>query len=380
MPRSIIIAAFALFFAAASGQTATRPEAPATRPRTFSPVCNFVQDAILEPKQPFELVPGKDPNGWAFLIEPYLWATALSGTTQISPGPAVSINSSAKSLLQNLDWGVMAMAEARKGRWGILADGFYAELSPDVKLGGVFYNSTDLKVQQAFASLALAYRVIDDRRGFVDLYAGARYNYLGLQAEFETSPSGIATFADGFTERLATRLRSVVAEALPDLIRREPDLRRLLAHRRLGGRFGNSQGALRDLIKAEAIARLNPSAKAQAALDAAKKKFSSALADDIEDALPKDAGGDQWWVDPLVGLRGQLNFTRWLYATIQSDVGGFGAGSQITWNVLGALGVNFTRNVSGELGYRYMYVDYNRNGVLYDMNTYGLFASLGLKF
>jgi hypothetical protein len=363
-----------------NGRAAADQTSAAESSRSFSPVCAFLRDSILEPKQPFELVPGKDPNGWTFVIEPYLWATALSGTTQISPGPAIAINASAKNLLQNLDWGVMAMAEARKGRWGILADGFYAELSPDVKLGGTFYNSADLNVQQAFASLALAYRVIDDRRGFVDLYAGARYNYMGLQAEFETSPSGIAAFADGFTERLSTRIRSVVAEALPEMIGKEPDLRRLLARQRLGSRFGRSQSALRELIKAEAIAQINPTAKAQSDLKEAKKKFSSALANDIEDALPQDAAGDQWWVDPIVGLRGQLNFTRWLYLTLQSDVGGFGAGSQITWNVLGALGANFTRNVFGELGYRYMYVDYNRNGVLYDMNSYGIFMSIGFKF
>jgi hypothetical protein len=360
---------------------ANSPQAPSQAdPVSFAPVSGFLRDSVLDPKQPFELIPGKDPNGWSFVIEPYLWATALSGTVGVAPAPSLNLQASAKNLLQNLDWGLMGMVEARKGRWGILGDGFYAELSPDVKLGGVFYNSADLTVQQAFASLALAYRVIDDRRGFLDVYAGARYNYLGLQMDLETSPSGIAAFADAFTDRLQARIRTVVAEALPDMIRREPDLRRLLARRGIGGRFGPSQGALRELIKAEAIARLNPSAKANADLANAKKKFSSTLAADLEDALPKEVEGDQWWVDPLVGLRGQINFTRWLYFTAQSDVGGFGVGSQITWNVLAALGVNFTRNVFGELGYRYMYVDYDRNSVLYDMNSYGLYTSIGFKF
>ena len=55
-------------------------------------------------------------------------------------------------------------------------------------------------------------------------------------------------------------------------------------------------------------------------------------------------------------------------------------GSQITWNTQATVGVNFTRNIFGELGYRYMYVDYNKNNFLYQMNSFGLFSSIGVKF
>jgi hypothetical protein len=39
------------------------------------------------------------------------------------------VDFSAKDILQHLDWGVFAKGEIRKGRWGILADGFFAQLS-----------------------------------------------------------------------------------------------------------------------------------------------------------------------------------------------------------------------------------------------------------
>jgi len=96
--------------------------------------------------------------------------------------------------------------------------------------------------------------------------------------------------------------------------------------------------------------------------------------------LPTSVAGTQWWVDPIVGLRGQINFTRWLFVAAQGDVGGFGAGSQIAWNVQATIGVNFTRNIFGELGYRYFYMDYQNNGAVYDAQESGLFSGIGIKF
>ena len=85
-------------------------------------------------------------------------------------------------------------------------------------------------------------------------------------------------------------------------------------------------------------------------------------------------------MDPIVGLRGQINFTRWLFLAAQGDVGGFGAGSQIAWNAQASLGVNFTRNLFGELGYRYFYMDYTNGGALYNAAEAGIFGGIGVKF
>ena len=103
-----------------------------------------------------------------------------------------------------------------------------------------------------------------------------------------------------------------------------------------------------DVRLAEARARIDAGqaqarASAQARLAQAEKK--KAIAQGLEDALPTSASGSQWWVDPITGLRGQVNLTRWLFLAVQGDVGGFGAASQIAWNVSTSLGVNFTRNI-----------------------------------
>lgn len=455
-PLLILLAATLSVSAASMGDPVAGASsgAPAAlaRPSFSDPVGDFARDAIVRPQTPFELVPGKDPSGWGFVIEPYLWAMGLSGRTGVAGMPPANVSFDASKVLQRLDWGIMGAAEVRKGRWGLLADGYYAELSGSSELGGVLYKSGSMDIQQGLASLSLAYRLIDDRRGFLDAYAGARYNYLGVDVYGTADSGGIQNLGTGMTDRIASAIDSrvqksvetirsevvsAVASAKESLAGRivesvEADLanrviersaadvqtrveRRLLKdlrERRLDpvgvgdrrrddfqrrgidprraeilrrsfradrtGVFGEYIRAAVDLEVARA--RGEATAALEQKASSAKAKASKQLANNIEEALPTQGSGDEWWVDPLIGLRGQINFTRWLYLTAQADVGGFGAGSQITWNVLGALGVNFTRNVFAELGYRYMYVDYTNDRFIYQMSTYGIYSSLGFKF
>jgi hypothetical protein len=52
---------------------------PASSGTLESPVSTWLHDRIVQPVQPFELVPGKDPDGWGFMIEPYGWSPGLYG-------------------------------------------------------------------------------------------------------------------------------------------------------------------------------------------------------------------------------------------------------------------------------------------------------------
>jgi hypothetical protein len=112
----------------------------------------------------------------------------------------------------------------------------------------------------------------------------------------------------------------------------------------------------------------------------AKKQLAKAISDSLEESLPTGGGGDRWWVDPIVGVRAQVNITRWLYLATQCDVGGFGAGSEIAWNLNGTAGINWTRSFFTEAGWRYYYLDYESSGVVYQMAESGLFVGAGLKF
>lgn len=144
---------------------------------------------------------------------------------------------------------------------------------------------------------------------------------------------------------------------------------------------GRVAKALENYVRAEVQARANTTEeRLQSKAAAAKKKLAKAIADEIKTSTPTYASGDKWWIDPIIGLRGQFNLTRWLYFAAQADVGGFSAVSQIAWNVQSTIGINFTRNIFAELGYRYYYVDYENGGFVYDMNSYGVFSSVGFKF
>ncbi len=415
-----------------STQTAARGNTPQSH-SFLDPIEGFARDSILHPTAPFELVPGKNANDWQVVVMPYLWAMGLNGKSGVGGLPPMDVSLSSKRILQNLDWAVMGQGEIRKGRWGLLADGYYAALSGSGDLGGNLYKSGSLQLQQGLASLALAYRIIDDRRGFLDVYAGARYNYLGIQADLSLDSGGISSLGTNVANGVATRIsdkissllgsgRSLAEGALAGAAEsglsqellsqhsksrplaenvllldrlagpasrndRGPDreIFRAIDRRELRNVLASAQGDIRSYIRAEAAAQLAAAngtltPEIQARADSAKSKMAKSISNALEQSLPTYAAGDQWWIDPIVGLRAQINFTRWLFLAAQADVGGFGVGSQITWNAQATMGVNFTRNIFGELGYRYMYVDYDKNSFLYQMNTFGLFSSLGFKF
>ena len=83
-------------------------------------------------------------------------------------------------MLTKLNWAAFLNAEVRKGRWGLIADGFYAKFSVSGSPSGPLYQSANATLNQSMDSLVAAFRVVDDRRYFADLYAGARYNYMGV--------------------------------------------------------------------------------------------------------------------------------------------------------------------------------------------------------
>jgi hypothetical protein len=67
---------------------------------------------------------------------------------------------------------------------------------------------------------------------------------------------------------------------------------------------------------------------------------------------------DKWWVDPIVGLLVQSPADRRTRFRLYTEVGGFGAGSDIAWQVFPSLGIRMNERVGLELGYRWQGTDY----------------------
>lgn len=90
--------------------------------------------------------------------------------------------------------------------------------------------------------------------------------------------------------------------------------------------------------------------------------------------------GDKDWVDPYVGVRIQHALDeRWTLVGY-GDVGGFGAGSDFTWQVALGAAYDFSKTISGKFGYRYLSVDYDKGGFFYNMKTQGVYLGLGIRF
>ena len=87
------------------------------------------------------------------------------------------------------------------------------------------------------------------------------------------------------------------------------------------------------------------------------------------------------WVDPLVGGRIQAALSPKVSVTIAGDVGGWGAGSEMDYQVVGLLGYRIKPSWMLQAGYRYLYVNYRSGGVIFDAATSGVMfgVSVNLK-
>jgi hypothetical protein len=126
---------------------------------------------------------------WQFIVTPYLWTAGQSGSARI--GTMISeqdVDASFSDLLSSLDWGAMATFEARKDRWGILADAFYIQLShtSDPLLGGDL-GTARLEATNTLVEVAGAYRAWENDTAFFDVLLGVRYFH--LSANIQLYPS-----------------------------------------------------------------------------------------------------------------------------------------------------------------------------------------------
>ena len=81
--------------------------------------------------------------------------------------------------------------------------------------------------------------------------------------------------------------------------------------------------------------------------------------------------GSQNWADPLVGGRIEVPLSPKLAVSIFGDVGGWGAGSQLDYQIGGILGYKWKPKWTLQAGWRYLDVDY-RGATIYDAATSGV--------
>jgi hypothetical protein len=100
--------------------------------------------------------------------------------------------------------------------------------------------------------------------------------------------------------------------------------------------------------------------------------------------LGVDVSQDKTWVDPLVGLTLRSPRDHRVHAQVYTEIGGFGLGSDFTWQIFPTIGFKLTDHFSLEAGYRWLDVDYSTGDgnerFAYDVLTQGPVGGLAFRF
>jgi hypothetical protein len=151
-------------------------------------------------------------DGWTFRVTPYLWLPTLSTETAIGNQPEADAS---VSVLQVLDFAALLAGEAHNGRYTILGEFNYLDLSQNsAGPGGLVRAETGLK--GVLTSVMAGYAFASDERLRVETLAGVRLWSLNASVDFATLPeaSTSETWVDpvvglratyGVTDRIAVQ-------------------------------------------------------------------------------------------------------------------------------------------------------------------------------
>jgi hypothetical protein len=79
-------------------------------------------------------------------------------------------------------------------------------------------------------------------------------------------------------------------------------------------------------------------------------------------------------------LRARYNFNKTFYTAVRGEIGGFGVGADLMWEVEGVIGINLTRSIFTEVGYRALGADYENDNFRFDVVTHGPQITTGITF
>ncbi len=339
-------------------------------------------------------------DAWQFKLSMPGWIPWLEGDTGVN-GAISHLDLEPDNIVPRIDLAADVRFEARKGRLSLLGEFLYMSLSDGMGTHDVV-KKFDVQVDQTVGELGVAWRLIDSKRGYLDVVGGVRYtNFyqkLALQPNAERIDQTSTELVDAVSERLRTaldgsRLRKVIDQCLGASLAaiegRDPTLPAAPQGKPIADAIRARVAAIVDARKAELSAALQARAmaatdalraRAQARVDGIKKDVSRRIARTLESKLDTTVSRtDDWW-DPYIGLRGRYDLSEKFYLTGKGDIGGFGIGSDLTWTAEAAVGCQLTRNVFAEVGYRALGVNYDKDGLLMDTITHGPQVTLGINF
>jgi hypothetical protein len=364
--------------------------------------------------QPKETTPPSitQSEPWQFTIAVPGLMPGIDGTIGVR-GVNADIGIGFDQILEHLDMMFAMRAEARKGPFGIFGEILYSGLSDGARVGGLI-NNVHEQVDQTIVDVGLSWRLINQPRWFIDFAAGTHYanvyERLSLNGDVveihQTSEQFVTNISDDLVARLnndishSEFIRELKSTIETDIISRIDQHHSLERHQRkpripiapLAGRIEQDVArVVEDLLRMKEVAlraridalHLKGAARRAAVrriVSASEAKIADHVAFTLDTKLHQSIARDDYWFDPYVGLHTRYNFNRTFYTAVRGEIGGFGVGADLMWQVEGVLGINLTHCIFTEVGYRALGTDYENDGLLFDAVMHGPQITTGITF
>jgi hypothetical protein len=347
---------------------------------------------------------------WQFTIAAPGWMAGMDGTIGVR-GVNANIDVGFDQILQHLDMIFATRAEARKGPFGIYGEVIYIGLSDGAQINRMINNIHE-QVDMTLVDGALSWRLVNQPHWSLELAAGTHYTNVYEQLELHSDPILIQQTSERFVNNIADDLRDRLnhdiskgefVDALKDSIRSVITSRignKLEDHERhpnipigpLGGHVPQEIAQrVENFIEKEKAAlearidELHLMGEArrdavQRAVNEAKARIAHQLAVRLNKSLSQTLSKDDFWFDPYVGLRSRYNFNKTYYTAVRGEIGGFGVGADLMWEVEGVVGINLTRSIFTEIGYRALGGNFEENDFRFETVMHGPQITTGITF
>ena len=335
--------------------------------------------------------PVKKTEPWEIKVGGPGWLANVSGITGFH-GFNQNISVDVGQLLRHINVIYAFNGEVRKGRFGVFGGLLYLNAQAGTPERSGLVSKVDLGLQQFGGQFFGSYRVIDGPRGWLDLLVGFRDTYIGQQVGLQANNLAIdaasTQLVDDIAQRVGIRVSDLGTLIRTDIINKLTALDNRAPILPVGPVAEFLKGKILDAVQQQIQSQLPPleaaiQTKVQARVNQLKTGLENRISNYLTGQLNRSFSFYDNWLDPVIGLRGRLNLTKAFYLTAQTDVGGFGIGSDIAVEAYAALGCQVTRNIYSEVGYRYLYDDFRdegANGFLYQVSLHGVQISAGLNF
>lgn len=173
-------------------------------------------------------------------------------------------------------------------------------------------------------------------------------------------------YAEALQRAVAERAASVIESELSPIERQNPDL----VKRAISKAASESVDQLKNNISSEA----------RRELEKAEDNLVAAVGSNVNELGEEEFTSSTDWVDPFIGARLTSRLTDRAFSIVYGDIGGFGVGSELTWQVFAGLGWQINPRVTIEAGYRYLAIDYEDGELEADLDLKGFALGVGYSF